>query len=104
MTEVIPTKSLTPEQDNLMSSVLEKISQLEEELQAENPGIDQWIKDINSDLRQWPELTHLLSDEQRKPIYMALRSITQVAISAKKLKSRKVSNKLPDGRQVGDLI
>lgn len=104
MSEQIQTVNLTEEQNQLLDTVIEKMQNLEAQLQEENPGIDQWVKDINSDLRQWPELVHLLSNEQRKPYYMALREITKVAISAKTSKSRKASNKLADGRQVGDLI
>lgn len=96
---------MSDEQTEKLNVVLPKIAQLEQELQEENPGIDKWLGDINKDLRQYPELVHLLSDEQIKPIYSAVRRKTDVKISVKASRAKKgTKGKLDDGRSVTDLL
>ena len=95
---------LTDSQSEVIESILPKIRQLEEELQAENPNIDEYLMMINRDLLQYPELTILLTDEQIKPIYSALREKTEVAITVKASKKRGSKGVLDNGKMVGDLL
>src|SRR5690606_7622616 len=97
-------KELDEEQQLRVSEILPKLKALEEALQTEAPGIENYIKDINNNLREFPELVHLLSDEQIKPIYSAYRAQTGVAIATKRAKTKKSGTKLSDGRSVGDLL
>jgi hypothetical protein len=104
MSEQLRATELTEEQSLRVSEILPKLKRLEEELKTENPGIQNYIKDINNNLREFPELLHLLSDEDIKPIYSALKQQTGVAIMTKKSKSRKGDKLLADGRTAGDLL
>lgn len=95
----------TPEQVIAESGILDKIAQLEQELQAENPNIQNYLRMVGDNLRQFPDLVHLLSDEQIKPIYDAKRQETQVEIVKKTAKSRgRGKSILDDGKLAGDLL
>ena len=107
MTEQIPeveTAELDTEQQLQVSAILPKLDSLRQALETENDDIENWIKDINNNLREFPELLHLLSDEQIQPIYLAYKAVTQVQISTKKAKSKKGERLLDDGRMAGDLL
>lgn len=95
---------LTQEQQDQLSTILPKINSLENELQQENPNIHLYLKDINENLREFPDLVHLLSDEQIAPIYSAMRQLTGVAIAVKVAKKSKKNNLLDDGSKVADLL
>lgn len=96
----------TDEQAEKIAVVLPKIEQLAQELQSENPEIDKYMKFINDDLRQYPELVHLLSDEQIKPLYSAMRQKTDITISVKASRGGKKKTKglLDNGKMLGDLL
>lgn len=101
----ITVTDLTEEQATLLEDVLPKIEQLEQELQEEHPGIDNWLKVINQDLRQYPELVHLLTREQRKVIYTALRKKTDVQISVKTARSKGRGKAIiKDGKMAADFL
>lgn len=105
MSEETQDVIMTSEQSEKLEVILPKLLQLEQELNAENPEIDQYLKFINDDLRQYPELVHLLSDEHIKPLYSAMRQKTDVTISVKASKKKKgAKGLLSDGRSVGDLL
>lgn len=95
---------LTDDQSEKLDSILPKLTQLEQELNEENPEIDSYLKLINDNLRQFPDLVHLLSDEQIKPLYSAMRKKTDIQISVKANKKKGKAGILDDGRVVGDLL
>lgn len=76
------------EQAEKIQAILPKLQSLQLALEEANPNIRGYLKAINEDLRQYPELTILLTDEQIKPIYSALRAETQVVISTRESKKR----------------
>jgi hypothetical protein len=76
------------EQANKIAAILPKLQSLQVALEEANPNIHGYLKAINEDLRQYPELTILLTDEQIKPIYSALRAESQAVIAVKESKKR----------------
>lgn len=91
--------------EELLDKVVPLLAQLEEELQVENPEIENYIMQVNQNLREFPELVHLLSDEQIAPLYHAIMSKANVVKEVKKSRSRKGSKGLlSDGTSPGDLI
>lgn len=77
-----------------VAKILPKIQDLEVALLSQAPEVAHHLSEINEDLRQYPDLTWLLSDEQIKPIYSALREMSDVEITtraAKKKTAPKVS-------------
>lgn len=102
----IPSHEIDDGQAEALDNIMPKLEQLEQELHSENPEIDQYLLLINQDLRQYPGLEHLLTDEQIKPIYLAMRQKTDVKISVKasRAKGKGAKGKLDDGRNVADLL
>ena len=70
----------------------------------------EYVKMINTEIRQYPELLHLLSDENIATIYQGLMKVTQVKIAVSKSRGGKTTAKskttglLDDGSRVGDLL
>lgn len=79
----------TDQNAEVIAKILPKLSTLDEMLEAQAPGLKNYLLEINEDLRQYPDLVHLLSDEQIKPIYSALRAVTNTVITAKAAKATK---------------
>jgi hypothetical protein len=91
MTEIITTdvQADTEAENALMISViLPKINILREALLAQAPEIANHLKEINEDLRQYPDLVHLLSDDDIAPIYSAIMEQSNVEITAKAAKKK----------------
>lgn len=104
MSDLIGSSKET-EQAEKLDLVLQKLNDLEQELHAENPEIDRYLQLINEDLRQYKGLEHLLTDEQIKPLYAAMREKTDVKISVKASRKKKGSKGLlDDGKKVTDLL
>lgn len=78
----------TDTQSAQLAEILPKLESLRIALEEQNPNVRNYLKLINENLRLFPDLVHLLSDEQITPIYSALRAETQVFISAKESKKR----------------
>lgn len=68
--------------------ILPKLQSLQIALESENPEIRGYLKAIHTDLAQYPDLAHLLTDEQIAPIYSAIRQQTNVVIEAKAAKKK----------------
>lgn len=85
MSEIITTD----QNAEVIAKILPKLSTLDEMLEAQAPGLKNYLLEINEDLRQYPDLVHLLNDEQIKPIYSALRAVTNTVITAKAAKATK---------------
>lgn len=79
----------TDQNAEVIAKILPKLSILDEMLEAQAPGLKNYLLEINEDLRQYPDLVHLLTDEQIKPIYSALRAVTNTVITAKAAKANK---------------
>src|SRR6185437_962339 len=103
MSETIPTTEISEENAQVIQRILPKIAQLEAALLAEAPGIRNHLQDINDDLKQYPDVVMLLSDEQIAPIYHALRAHTNVEIAARAAKKSKKATK-EEGQFLADLL
>lgn len=79
------SSSFTPHNEEAMpenlSQLLALSSALDAALKQEHPEIAGYLAQINSQLRQFPELTHLLSDEEIAPIYQGLIYNSGIQIS-----------------------
>lgn len=87
-----------------VDDILPKIERLEAALLAAEPGIENYLAEINEDLRQYPDLTFLLSDEQIAPIYKAIIQRSNVVIAVKASKKRGSNAMLDDGSSVASLL
>lgn len=65
-----------------IGKVLEKLERLSDLLEVQAPDIANHMLAINRDLRQYPELVHLLSDEQIAPIYRGAIQMSQETFAA----------------------
>lgn len=83
-----PSIITTDEQSEKIALILPKLEALQEAIETQNPNIRNYLKRLNEDLMQYPDLVHLLTDEQIKPIYSALRAETQVFITTRESKKR----------------
>lgn len=95
---------MTEDKQLTVEDIVPKLQQLEQMLLEDNPEMPQFLGMINQDLRQYPELTYLLSDEQIKIIYSVIRRMTDVQIKVKKAKKSGKQNVLADGKSVADLL
>lgn len=84
-----------------IAEIIPKLQALQQALEEQNPNINGYLKSISENLRQFPELVHLLSDEQIKPIYSAMRQQTSVVISAKLAKN---AAKKPTANEAAQLL
>lgn len=71
---------------------VQKLAILEGQVVAKAPGIASYLQDINRNLRQYPELVHLLNDDQLAVITQGLLFLTntnmvQIAASGKSRKT-----------------
>jgi hypothetical protein len=87
-----------------VADILPKIERLQSALEAQAPGIENYLSEINEDLRQYPELTFLLSDEEIAPIYAAILKKTNTVIAVKTAKKKGNKGMLDDGQMVADLL
>lgn len=68
------------------------------------PQVDIYLMEMNTQLREYPELMQLLDDEAISAVYAALRAKTNVAITVAKSKSTKSKGLLDTGESIGDLL
>lgn len=87
-----------------VEDIVPKLDNLSQMLDANAPGIENHLKEINEDLRQYPDLVFLLSDEQISPIYRAILKHENVVIKVKEAKKRKNNSLLDDGTSVASLL
>lgn len=100
--EPAPTES---EPNELLEACLVQVAALEQCLLDSKPELKTAMREINDQLRQFPELVHLLSDEQIAPIYKARMQLTGVEVSVTKSKKKgKSKGLLPTGESLGDLL
>lgn len=83
-----PNLIISDDQAEKISAILPKLASLQEAIETLSPNIRNYLKFINEDLMQYPDLVHLLTDEQIKPIYSALRAETQVFITTRAASKR----------------
>lgn len=78
----------------IMDQVLATMAELDAELTQESPQIEQYCVRINQNLRQFPDMIHLLTDEQAAPYYKAMVKKAELVLQplkAKKAKTLKVA-------------
>ena len=73
-------------------------------LENNMPDVEVYLLEINTQLREFPELYQLLSDEDIAQVYKVLRNRSNVAITVAKSKTSKKAGLLPDGLSIGSLL
>ena len=82
--EIIPTQETqVPE---YVPYVLAKLQQLDNILQEDAPGIENFMLDIANDMKLYPDLVHILTDEEIAPLYQAMVVQSGIQIVAEKTK------------------
>lgn len=92
---------LTDIQSAKIEEILPKLAALQTAIEEQNPNIRNYLKRLNEDLMQYPDLVHILTDEQIKPIYSAMRAETQTFIAVKESKKRGAK---PTAEQAANLL
>ncbi len=71
-----------------IQEVLPKLQDLQDALLRQDPDIANRLKVIRTNLALFPELVHLLNDEQIAPIYQAMILVSGTEIAAKASKKK----------------
>lgn len=66
----------------------EATRKLADELEAEQDGIRYWLDRVHEQLRQQPELVHMLTDDQASSLYAGIIARSQMAIVPEKAKAK----------------
>ena len=66
----------------------EATRKLADELEAEQDGIRYWLDRVHEQLRQQPELVHMLTDDQASALYAGIIARSQMAIVPEKAKAK----------------
>lgn len=97
MTQVnVASKDMVPA--DLMETVVQQMAQLDTLLEASaaedgNPDLKASMAAINKNLRQHPELIHLLTDEQIAPLYRTILAVNEVVLAPAKKKAARRNDK-----------
>ena len=93
--------------DDALATALAGIEELQLALEAQDPGLGNYCNKINSQLRQYPELVHILTNEQRGVIVQAFCNKKFEYLDEKskpKVKKTKSFADLPEGGKLADLL
>lgn len=102
--------ALSEQQTALLNSAIFNCTKLQEALLQEDPNMPLYCKQINEDIRQHPELLHLLSEEQIAAIYQSVMKIATTKVEVSKSRGgkagakAKLTGKLDDGTDVLSLL
>ena len=91
---------LSPEQALLLQNATEASAKLEAAILADEPQMRDFLREINAQLRQFPELLYLLTPENRSAIYRGLIKISEVEVVKATAKKAGKKNVLEDGSTV----
>ncbi len=82
--------SAPPEPENIpLNDLLQYISSLRADLQTENPQIEMYMSIIHKKMVEYPELVHLLDDEQISVVYKAALKQSNTTLLKVKEKTKK---------------
>ena len=95
---------LSLEQKDNFTATVQQLRNLAAALETDNPGIDNYMRDINENLREFPELVYLLKAEEIAPLYKYIRQQTQVEISTKKNKKKGKNADVGGGKTAADFL
>lgn len=90
--------------DIALEAAVESCKNLGHALRENLPNVEIYVQEINTQLREYPELVQLLQDDEIHAVYAALRNRTGVAITVAKSKSKKSAGLLSNGQSVADLL
>lgn len=99
-----PLAPVAASKDELLERAILGCAKLEAALLSEDEDLPQLMQQIQSQLGQYPELVHLLSDEQIAPLYIALRTQSQIEIKVSKSKTKKSAGLLENGQSLKDVL
>lgn len=78
----------TPEVEQSHPDLCEATRKLAEELEQEQDGIRYWLDRVHEQLRQQPELVHMLTDDQASALYGAIIARSNIVIVPEKAKAK----------------
>lgn len=93
--------------DEALQSALDGCDRLRTALEQQDPQMGSYLNLINKQLRQFPELVHLLPDDQISVIVQAHLQKKLAYLDEKskpKARKSKTSAALPDGGMLADLL
>lgn len=102
--QTITSPKLSSSVDEALERAQLLCKELENALRFQLPNVDNYLTEMNLQLREYPELLQLLADEEIAAVYSALRNKTNVAISVAKSKTKKSAGLLDSGESVGSLL
>jgi len=103
-TNIPDASTLDAEQAAIFTAAENAIRELEQHLVADDGDIRDYLRDINAQLRQFPELLYLLSREQRSAIYRGLIKTSGIEIAKAKAKKKGQQHILDNGKSVLDML
>lgn len=95
---------LSLEQKDNFTATVQQLRNLAAALENDNPGIDNYMRDINENLREFPELVYLLKAEEIAPLYKYIRQQTNIEISTKKNKKKGKNADVGGGKTAADFL
>lgn len=95
---------LSLEQKDNFTATVQQLRNLAAALETDNPGIDNYMRDINENLREFPELVYLLKAEEIAPLYKYIRQQTNIEISTKKNKKKGKNADVGGGKTAADFL
>lgn len=78
----------TTEIESEHPELCEATRKLADELEAEQDGIRYWLDRVHEQLRQQPELVHMLTDDQASALYAGIIARSQMTIVPEKAKAK----------------
>lgn len=97
-------ETLDNEQAALFSAAERTLQELEAQLVADDPDIRSYLREINQQLRQFPELLYLLQPSQRSAIYRGLIAVSEIEIVKVKAKKAGKAHVMDNGKSVLDML
>lgn len=91
----------TATQEQLVEQATILLDKLRVQLEAEVPQLKQAMATVNNYLREFPDLVHILTDEQIAPLYQAMMTEAKVQLAPAKKSSSSKKTATFDG---GDLF
>lgn len=104
--EVPSAEEIELEKTSAYSVALERIQDLRQALEVQDPGMGNFLNLINAQLRKFPELAYMLSDEEIKTIVQGhcQKKFEYLEAKAKKPIRKSSPGKLADGSTLADLL
>ena len=84
--------------------ILDKIAELSQALEENNPSIATYVKDIHRNLLQFPELVHILQPEQVQTIVKGIEQVNGEKIAEEAKPKTRASKSSSKKESLADLL